>query len=72
MVDDLLSCFPNYKNGDLMAINNLKKKIGKMLSFKARNMKISDDSLKKIKVVIFNIINVLLDINAEKNGLEEI
>ena len=55
-----------------MAINNLKKKIGKMLSFKARNMKISDDSLKKIKVVIFNIINVLLDINAEKNGLEKI
>jgi hypothetical protein len=42
MVEDLLGCFPKYKNGDKHVINNLKKKIGKMLSIKAKVMKINE------------------------------
>ena len=41
MINDLLHCFPKYKNGDRYMINNFKKKIGKMLSNKARDMNIN-------------------------------
>lgn len=57
-IDDLLACFPAYLDGNERSRNCLKKKIGKILSIKARLLNISDDSLKKVKAVVYNKINV--------------
>lgn len=56
-----------YKNGDQVALNNLKRKIGKMLSIKARALNVNENSLKKIKSLIFDILNVIFHEILEKN-----
>lgn len=60
IIDDIINCFPKYKDGNLHVINNLKQRLGKMLSIKARSMNIAPDVLKKLKELLFNSINVLL------------
>ena len=41
LVDDLIASFPKFKYGDKIAVNNIKKRIGKILGIKARAMNIN-------------------------------
>lgn len=59
IVNELLQCFPEHEKSGAQGIHNLKKKLGKMLSMKAREMKISDELLKRTKTLIYLEVNVL-------------
>ena len=60
IIDDIIECFPNYKDGSLHVINNLKKRLGKLLSIRAKAMNVDEDTLKKVKGLVFDAINVLI------------
>ena len=57
-IDDLLACFPAYMDGNERSRNCLKKKIGRILSIKARSLNVSEDNLIKVKAIVYNKINV--------------
>ncbi len=57
-IDDLLACFPAYLDGNERSRNCLKKKIGRILSIKARSLNVSEDNLIKVKAIVYNKINV--------------
>lgn len=57
-IDDLLACFPAYLDGNERSRSCLKKKIGRILSIKARSLNVSEDNLIKVKAIVYNKINV--------------
>ena len=42
IVEDLIGSFPKFKQEDKMAVNNMKKRIGKILGIKARAMNLNE------------------------------
>ena len=56
--EDILKCLPTDQKCNDEIIHTFKKKIGKIISIKARTMKISEAEIKRIKFLLFDKINV--------------
>lgn len=61
IIDDIINCFPKYKDGNVHVINNLKQRLGKMLSNQGKIHECSSRCSEEAKRTLqFNWINVLL------------
>jgi hypothetical protein len=59
LADDLLNCVLSTKNLDQVSVNGIKKTLGKLISSKARVLKVDDAIVKMVKSLLYDKINVI-------------
>lgn len=59
LTDEIIACYSGQLK-DITDANALKKKLGKVISAKARELKVNEDDVKNMKTLLFEKINVRL------------
>lgn len=69
LADDLINCVLSAKCLDSRNLNGIKKGLGKLISSKARVLKVDDATVKMIKSLLYDKVNVIFYLLRNKSQL---